>query len=68
MPLYEYTCSDCGEDFDKLVKFSEADQIPDCPECGDGNTHKKISAGAMIGVSSSGSSRAASRPPSSPFT
>jgi len=68
MPLYEYTCRDCGEDFDKIVRFSEADQMPECPCCGEGNTLKKISAGAVIGVSSGGSSTAASRPPSSPFT
>ena len=68
MPLYEYTCSDCGEDFDKIVKFSEADLMPDCPECGEKNTSKKISAGAVIGVSNGGSRSAASRPPSSPFT
>ena len=26
MPLYEYSCSECGEEFDQLVRFSEADQ------------------------------------------
>ena len=56
MPLYEYTCSKCGESFDKIVRFSEADQIPACPNCGEQETRKKISAGAMIGSSKSGSS------------
>jgi putative FmdB family regulatory protein len=68
MPLYEYTCHDCGEDFDKIVRFSEADLIPECPSCGEENTTKKLSAGAVIGISSSGGKTAVSRPPSSPFT
>ena len=67
MPLYEYTCSNCGENFDKIVRFSEADQMPDCPACGEKETRKKISAGALIGGSSRSSS-SASRPSSSPFT
>lgn len=68
MPLYEYNCQDCGEDFDKLVRFSEADQMPECPSCGEINTQKKISAGAVIGVNSGGGSKAISPPSSSPFT
>ncbi len=67
MPLYEYTCSNCGESFDKIVRFSEADQMPACPACGEKETRKKISAGAVIGASS-GSSSTASRPSSSPYT
>jgi len=55
MPLYEYTCRDCGESFDKIVRFSEADRLPECPSCGKNNTHKKISAGAVIGASQGGS-------------
>ena len=67
MPLYEYRCPDCGQTFDKIVRFSEADQIPTCPNCGEVNSQKLISAGAVIGTSSGGSA-AVSRPPSSPFT
>ncbi len=68
MPLYEYHCPKCGHDFDELVRFSEVDKIPTCPNCGAEDTHKKISAGAVIGSSSSGSGAAISRPASSPFT
>jgi putative FmdB family regulatory protein len=67
MPLYEYHCPGCGSTFDKIVRFSEADLIPVCPKCGEKDTRKKISAGAMIG-SSSQSTKAVSRPVSSPFT
>ena len=67
MPLYEYHCPSCGQSFDKLVRFSEADKIPVCPNCGEKETRKKISAGAVIGSGSSGSA-SLSRPASSPFT
>ncbi len=67
MPIYEYACPSCGSTFDKLVRFSEADQIPTCPDCGEKDTRKKISAGAVIGSSPSGGERVG-RPPSSPFT
>lgn len=67
MPLYEYHCPSCGGSFDKLVRFSEAGQLPVCPSCGEQKTQKKISAGAVIGVSSAGSTTV-SRPASSPFT
>lgn len=67
MPIYEYTCGNCEESFDKIVRFSEADQIPACPTCGEKETRKKISAGAVIG-GASGSSSSVSRPGSNPFT
>jgi putative FmdB family regulatory protein len=68
MPLYEYRCPDCGSNFEKIVRFSEADKTPLCPQCGKQNASKLISAGAVIGTSSSGGSQTVSRPPSSPFT
>jgi putative FmdB family regulatory protein len=43
MPLYEYHCLDCGEDFEKLVRFSELESLPDCPFCHSTHTQKKIS-------------------------
>ena len=67
MPLYEYSCPDCSQTFDKIIRFSEADKTPVCPHCGEQNAQKLISAGAVIGVSSSGTSTT-SRPPSNPFT
>jgi putative FmdB family regulatory protein len=68
MPLYEFQCQNCGEVFDKLVRFSEADQLPTCPSCGEDQTQKKISAGALIGSSSSGGITSGEAPSSSPFT
>jgi putative FmdB family regulatory protein len=62
MPIYEYECPECGESFEKMVRFSEADQIPACPKCESIATRKKISAVFSFGasglgtISSSGSS------------
>jgi len=56
MPLYEYQCQDCQESFEKIVRFSEADLLPPCPNCGSKDTRKKISAAAALGGASGGSS------------
>jgi putative FmdB family regulatory protein len=61
MPLYEYHCQNCTEDFEKIVRFSEANLLPPCPVCGSTDTHKKISAAASFGnASSSGASSSGS--------
>ena len=52
MPLYEYFCPDCDEHFEKLVRLSEANVLPECPECGGHHTQKLLSAFAMSGGSS----------------
>jgi putative FmdB family regulatory protein len=56
MPLYEYRCKECGTDFEKMVRFSEADQLPACPRCQSSQTHKKLSTVASFGSNDSGSS------------
>lgn len=33
MPIYEYKCDDCGNDFEKLVRSASAGS-PACPSCG----------------------------------
>ena len=55
MPIYEYECHQCGESFEKMVRFSEADQIPACPKCESKDTHKKISAVVSFGATGVGS-------------
>ena len=54
MPLYEYHCNDCNEDFEKMVRFSEADQSAACPACQSPDTTKKISRMAAYGRSLNG--------------
>jgi putative FmdB family regulatory protein len=56
MPLYEYLCKECGEEFEKMVRFSEANNSPACPSCQSQDTHKKISTFAsLVGLLSSSS-------------
>ena len=34
MPIYEYTCPQCGNIFEKWLKFSETTENAPCPKCG----------------------------------
>lgn len=43
MPIYEYKCSDCEHELEKLQKISDT-PITDCPECGKPALKKMISA------------------------
>jgi len=49
MPLFEYTCSECGVDFELLIRH-DTDEA--CPECGSAKVNKKLS---LPSVKSSGS-------------
>lgn len=48
MPIYEYVCLKCEQEFEKLV-FSTTKV--DCPKCGSGDVKKKLSVFGMSGVS-----------------
>lgn len=39
MPIYEYTCEECGAHFDKFVRSISAQVEAKCPTCG--STHVK---------------------------
>ena len=67
MPLYEYVCSDCGQPFEKMMRFSEQDQQPACPTCGGQNTRKQISLFASNIGSSASSSGSCAAPAGSRF-
>ncbi|MBI9051458.1 MAG: zinc ribbon domain-containing protein [Anaerolineaceae bacterium] len=62
MPIYEYICQTCGHPFEKMVGFSQADQLPECPHCKSPQTSKRISlfASRSDGPSLGGSSYASS--------
>jgi putative FmdB family regulatory protein len=47
MPIYEYKCNQCGEDFEMLVFGS---QTIDCPKCSSQDIKKKMSSFGMSGV------------------
>lgn len=41
MPIYEYTCPDCGKDFEELV--FDPDETPACPHCSGSNATRIMS-------------------------
>ena len=43
MPLYEYRCQECGEQFEKLVRFITSTSEIECPKCGGQKVEKRIS-------------------------
>jgi len=52
MPIYEYRCDACGDEFEELV-FSSTATVP-CPECGSEEVSRKLS---VFAFKSSGSDR-----------
>lgn len=47
MPIYEYVCRGCGEEFETLVR---AGASPECPSCGATELEKKLSVFATAGA------------------
>ena len=68
MPLYEFSCAKCGEQFEELVMSSKPEAIAEvaCPECGSRKVTKKVStfASNTAGSSSTAATRASSCAPS----
>ncbi|WP_041245210.1 FmdB family zinc ribbon protein [Geotalea uraniireducens] len=52
MPIYEYICAGCGEEFTKLQKMGGAAAA--CPKCGSSDVARKISACAIGGATGGG--------------
>jgi putative FmdB family regulatory protein len=50
MPIYEYKCKDCGQEFETLVLGSEK---PVCEKCNSQNLEKKFSSFAVGNTTSS---------------
>jgi putative FmdB family regulatory protein len=46
MPLYEYQCDACGERFEVIQKFSDAN-VEQCRKCGKGPVQKLLSSPAI---------------------
>lgn len=46
MPLYEYHCDSCGQNFEKLQRFSD-EPFTVHEECGGGPVHRLISTSAL---------------------
>ncbi len=58
MPLYEYSCADCGHRFTKLRPMSRADAPINCSHCGSSATRRAISLFAAVSKGRDGSSQA----------
>ena len=43
MPIYAFVCDNCGHEFDRLQKMSDADPTT-CPSCGKETVKRKITA------------------------
>lgn len=53
MPIFEYNCTECGCNFEKLHKTT-AEPKPVCPGCGSTETRKMLSAFSSAGSTTSG--------------
>jgi putative FmdB family regulatory protein len=42
MPIYEFVCEECEENFEKLVRIAGVSQV-NCPNCGSDRTRKIVS-------------------------
>ncbi len=60
MPIYEYKCKKCNNSFEKLVFAGEEEEVK-CPECGNKDVERVMSAcsfmGSSIGTCASGPTR-----------
>ncbi|MGE0451799.1 MAG: zinc ribbon domain-containing protein [Vicinamibacterales bacterium] len=54
MPLFEYTCRGCGQQFEYLTR---AGQAPACPTCASSDLEKQLSVFAVSAGSGSASGR-----------
>jgi putative FmdB family regulatory protein len=43
MPIYEYECRVCGEEFESFRGISEDDRKVTCPMCGEKGPKRKVS-------------------------
>lgn len=43
MPIYEYTCRECGFEFEELIRNSAQEQQLTCGECGSDKVERRMS-------------------------
>ncbi|MGQ9584143.1 MAG: FmdB family zinc ribbon protein [Anaerolineae bacterium] len=55
MPIYEYRCEECGEEFEKFVRSMRGGEEVRCPRCQSAKVQKRIS---LCGAASSSGARA----------
>ena len=57
MPIYEYGCEKCGEQFSRLRPMRESDARAECPNCGHAEVERVLSNFAAVTRGSEGSCR-----------
>lgn len=62
MPIFEYTCANCGHRFEKLILSAKRAKELRCPECDSQEVHKNISLFGTSGKGTVGSSAAECAP------
>jgi putative FmdB family regulatory protein len=55
MPIFEYSCDDCGTKFEKLMRRSDDEAV--CPSCGEKHVKQELS---TFSAHANGASKAAS--------
>jgi putative FmdB family regulatory protein len=46
MPMFVYTCSACHNEFERLVSYTQANDV-DCPVCQEPRAHRKLTTFAI---------------------
>jgi putative FmdB family regulatory protein len=59
MPVYEYRCGECGEQFELFLRSAMQKAAPTCPKCGSSEVEKAVSLFGVGGASGSGRASAA---------
>lgn len=57
MPLYEYHCRKCGQNFELLRRMQDADRNLECPRCRSRRVERQFSTFASGGCGSGGSGK-----------
>ena len=57
VPIYEYTCNSCGNEFDKLRPVTRMDDAAPCPGC-EGDSSRRLSVFAVYSSGSDGETAA----------
>ncbi len=57
MPIYEYTCKTCGNDFERLLPMSSMNEPMPCPRC-EGESIRRLSVFTAFSSTANGEPRA----------
>ncbi len=68
MPLYEYRCPECGERFEEIRSFGQAEDGVECVACGAEGAERQISSFATAPGGSGGGRGACGPRPGRGFT